>query len=385
MQRTGTLVLTLAMATASLLSGQSVPRETLSRADASFPEPFSSIRGLRELSDGRVVIADRLEVMVAIIDFSSGDRVSVAKQGQGPGEYGTPGQLFALAGDTTFMVDFGNFRGLIILPDGSVGETVVLRPSAELMIIPRGADSRGRIYAQPPRLSVGGSRSSSDSAAIVRFDLHTQVIDTVRLVPFEGMGGGGVSVSMVRVGGGGGGGALAGGPKPYQPQDSWAVTRAGRLAIVHADPYRVEWIEPGGDAIMGPQVSYEPVRVGKAEKEEWAERQGSGTMMMRTNQGGSRTVQAPRPDIDDQDWPTHKPAFETTGVYATPAGEIWVRRSQRAGDLPWVLDVFDQRGRLVKQVTLPQGHRISGFGDGTMYTAHRDADDLEWLERFRLR
>ena len=88
MQRTGILVLALATATASMLTGQSFHTEALSDADASFPEPFSSITGLRELSDGRVVIADRLEVAVAIIDFDSGDLISVGRQGQGPGEYG---------------------------------------------------------------------------------------------------------------------------------------------------------------------------------------------------------------------------------------------------------------------------------------------------------
>jgi hypothetical protein len=65
-----------------------------------------------------------------------------------------------------------------------------------------------------------------------------------------------------------------------------------------------------------------------------------------------------------------------------PDGALWVERSVAAGAAP-VLDVFDQEGRLVRQVTLPAGRRLVGFGRGVLYAVAADDDGLETLERYR--
>jgi hypothetical protein len=125
------------------------------------------------------------------------------------------------------------------------------------------------------------------------------------------------------------------------------------------------------------------VKIGKAEKEQWADqRTRGGVMIMRTPQG-SQSMRIPRPNVDEQDWPDAKPPFEAQGVLATPEGEIWIRVSQPAGAKAAVYDVVDATGRLVKHVKLPDGRRLVGFGKGTLYAVQTDADDLEWLERYR--
>jgi len=62
---------------------------------------------------------------------------------------------------------------------------------------------------------------------------------------------------------------------------------------------------------------------------------------------------------------------------------LWVLRSRAATDPIPLIDVFDQRGSLVSQVRLPQDRRVIGFGNGVVYLAHTDSDDLQWLERYR--
>ncbi len=44
---------------------QRVQQKHLGEPEAVFPEPFSRIAGLRELSDGRIINADRLEQHVS--------------------------------------------------------------------------------------------------------------------------------------------------------------------------------------------------------------------------------------------------------------------------------------------------------------------------------
>jgi hypothetical protein len=45
-------------------------------------------------------------------------------------------------------------------------------------------------------------------------------------------------------------------------------------------------------------------------------------------------------------------------------------------------DIVDARGQRIRQIVLPEGRRLVGLGNGTVYTVRRDADDLEWLERY---
>jgi hypothetical protein len=45
--------------------------------------------------------------------------------------------------------------------------------------------------------------------------------------------------------------------------------------------------------------------------------------------------------------------------------------------------VFDQQGRKIAEVTLRPRSRVVGFGQGTVYVARSDEDDLQYLERYR--
>jgi hypothetical protein len=112
------------------------------------------------------------------------------------------------------------------------------------------------------------------------------------------------------------------------------------------------------------------------------------TMMVRTMGGpggsdGPRAMRPQRPNVDELEWPAQKPPFDAQGVFVTPEGELWIRTHQPAGAKRQRYDVVDAQGRLVRRVELADDRRLVGFGRGTLYTVRRDADDLEWLERFR--
>jgi hypothetical protein len=363
------------MVVAGSAGAQNPPRTVLSKPDASFPEPFSNVAGLRELSDGRVMLSDRLEQAVSILSLASGDITPVGRQGQGPGEYTMPGALFAWPGDSSLLFDLGGFRGLAIAPTGAVGRTITLQSPGGLPIMPQGVDQQGRIYARPPAL-FQGSDSRPDSVAIVRFATGGPT-DTIAWMKTVGAGG-----SVVAFQSTGGGGAPSVRMTPYAPEDGWAVAPDGRIALVRAGEYRVEWIAPDGRRTVGPRLSYTPIKIGKAEKEEWADQMGGAVMMMRTPQG-SRTMRPPRPNIDEQTWPDAKPPFVANGIRVSPEGELWIPVSQPAGTKTALYDIVDARGQRVRQVVLPEGRRLVGLGKGTLYAVRRDADDLEWLERYR--
>ena len=102
-----------------------------------------------------------------------------------------------------------------------------------------------------------------------------------------------------------------------------------------------------------------------------------------SGRAGGRTLEMPHPDLDEVEFPDYKPPFPISGVRATPDGQIWVQRYQRHDEERALFDIFGDRGELVKQVRLPAGRRLVGFGNGVLYAVMTDEDDLEWLERYR--
>ncbi|MDH4043118.1 MAG: hypothetical protein OEW06_01565 [Gemmatimonadota bacterium] len=368
--------LPLLLLVTSVAAAQKVPSTVLTKPDGQFPEPFSNVMGVRELPDGRVFVTDRLERTVSVLDFQTGDLTPVGREGQGPGEYVMPGPLFPFRGDSTLMVDFGAMRA-VVLVGTQVGRTISLAGTSGLPLIPAAIDGQGRLYGSMPTMSRGaGPGAAADSVPIARLNTVTGAIDTAGWV---GAGSGGGVVAM-RVSGGG---RMTTGLQPYAAQDAWAVAPDGRIAIVHADAYRVDWIDGSGRRTAGPALPHTPVKIGPAEKEEWADQMGGATMIMRTDGGASRAMRPERPNVDDLEWPAAKPPFETRGVLVTPEGELWIRVSQQAGAKRQRYDVVDGRGQLVRHVELADDQRLVGFGKGTLYTVRRDADDLQWLERYR--
>ncbi len=374
-------------------------QQNLGDAQAVFPEPFSRIVGLRELSDGRVLIADQLERQVSFIDFASGEVDQVGRRGQGPGEYESPRGLLPLSSDASMLVDFGTMRMTRVEPDGRLTQSwPLISTGEEIRIVrPTASDALSNVYhSSVGTFNIQREHSGPepiDSAAVLRWNLETDIPDTVAMLyaPLA------VSSSSARRGRGGfsfniGGGARITGfqRRPFLPRDSWTVTADGRVAVVRASEYRVDWYAPDGRVTRGPVVDHDPVRITNAEKEAWADQQGNQQMTMRMlsgsgggGGGGSRTFQAPRPDVEEIEFPEFKPPFGENAASVTPDGTVWVRRSQRHDEAGALYDVFDAAGERVRQVRLRENRQVVGFGAGVVYVVVIDDDDLQWLERYK--
>ena len=86
-------------------------------------------------------------------------------------------------------------------------------------------------------------------------------------------------------------------------------------------------------------------------------------------------------DPGDFDWPDAKPAFPSGAVSVASNGHAWVRRHRPAGEAP-LYDIFDDRGRRLGQVELPEGRSLVGFGEESVYLMRSDDFDFAWLEKY---
>jgi hypothetical protein len=362
---------------------QQVAERRLTSADARFPHEFSSIRGVRELPDGRVMVADGIDEVVMIADLKTGKGDTLGRVGQGPGEYKSPDALYALPGGGTLLVDLGNGRLNYLGADNRYRESLPIAqgnmPRLSL-IIPRGVDGQGRVYFQP---AVGGPGGGlPDSASVVRWTRASSAFDTVGRVKLPEM--------HTRQSGDANNQQISQRPRPFPVQDSWNVGPLGQVAIVRGRDYRVDWIAPDGRVVRGRPVAVTPVPIRDADKREWVAEQANGLRVRMENRNGQMSMSFGRGGNADQEeedaiaateWPAAKPPF--SAVFVSPAGEAWVERSVPAGS-PRIMDVFDATGNLRMRVTLPAGRRLVGFGNGVIYLRHSDASDLQHLERYRI-
>jgi hypothetical protein len=369
----------------SVAAAQEVPSMVLSRPQLEFGEPFTNLRSVRELADGRVILLDVQEQALYLVDFGRETPTEIGRRGSGPGEYALPLSLLSLAGDTTLVFDAGNARYLFILPDGTPGVTFSLpSPSGEVSFqVPEAADAKGRIYfggGVSFNTTGGGRPEIPDSFPIYRYDRASTRYDTLgylsRPVPkFDG-GGGAIQLQ-------GGSGELMGlpRPQPFAPRDAWAVSADGRVGVARASTYRVEWWVDRDTRQVGPAIPTRPIRVTDRDKEAF-KTQGDGRVMIMSTPGGSRRL--PMPKAENVTFPKTKPPFLRDAVRAAPDGTLWVLRSRAADDPIPTYDVFDEAAQLVRRVVLPETTRLLGFGNGAVYLIRTDEDDLQWLQRYAL-
>lgn len=366
----------MTFATAVLLgtpaAGQSPPTP-LGPPDAVFPEPFSLLRGLRELADGRVLVTDWTDQRVLLIDARFAGSRPVGRVGAGPEEFRLPAGLLPWRGDSTLLSDVGNARLAVIAPDGRIARTIAAdRPG---LGYPGGADRAGRIYFTIPAWSRQDQRLPPDTVEVVRLDPATGRTEPVATVK-------GSTRPRNQ------------GPRrtpgfpfvAFAAQDAWRVAEDGVLVVVRAGDYRVERV--GGSTVRGPSHAYaaEPVRPTdrRAFVEDFtasspSSGRGPGGGMGHTPKLSEAEL---RQMVETNEFAEVLPPFDPARVFLAPDGEVWAQRGRHAGE-PAVYDRFDASGRRVGQVRV-DGHRtVAGVGRRHLYVIAADADGLQTLERYR--
>jgi len=393
----------LAVIASNRVTAQAVQTRQLGKAESEFADPFTQIAAVRELRNGRVLVADPRDKIVQLVDFKSGSATKVGREGQGPGEYSMPMALVALPGDSSGIFDPLNQRYLLVGPDGKPGGFLSTRPEGDddgrreagasnrdgpmfrmggmSMTPPRGTDRAGNIFVAGSPISMGPDGPvAADSVALQRFNRAKKSYETVGYLK--------VPKNNSQISGGGGQMQVRiGGANPFLPRDEWAVAPDGRIAIVHADEYRAEWIAPNGQRTMGPVNSYTKTKVTDKHKKWWQEnqRRRGTTMMVRNENGRMSASSGPPPVVEERnDWPEYLPPFLTNAAQVAPNGELWVLRATASEDVAPAYDIFDASGKLTARLELPKRSRVVGFGTGTVYVARYDEDDLQYLQRYRL-
>jgi hypothetical protein len=369
---------------AAMLSAQPVVK--LGAPQVRYASEFLGIAGVREQSDGQVVVLDRVDMKIWRLPSASGTPVALGRSGSGPGEYVLPMSVTVLPGDTTLIHDMAGGGRLVMITRAGVSKDV-LRSSDGLsgpQLFQRGevyADDAGRFYEDAQRVILrGGKRVASDSSGVRRVDRRGRIdtIGSYRRVIRSPL----FKLPTRRPDGTLEGVERAGGPPPpFFSVDQWAVAPDGRIAVVTVDPYQVRFVAPEGRTSSGPPIRYTAVTLSAGHKAQWREEAGAPhptiTYSAGTMSGGFSRSKVREPPA----WPDVLPPFLLDALRFAPDGTLWVQRTVPAG-APARFDLIDGTGTVVRQVELPAGRRLVGFGPKTVYLARIDDDDAEHLERY---
>lgn len=366
------------------LAAQSKNIALTGRPLATLDEPFTAITGLVEMPGNKAVVLDAQESRLLMVNFINGAATPIGRRGGGPGEWQQPLSLLRGTGNQAILGDPGLSKLHLVGPDGKISGAI-LPPSDDPremigMTMSRGSDARGRLFFQAMPAFEGGG-GIPDSADIVRYDPATKQSEVIGTIPTGMTGNVSGSQGQMRV-------MMR--AKPLAAIDAWAALPDGRVAIVRANPYRVDIVSGRGQVQRGSAVNFTPVKIGKAERDAYRERQASARpMMVSIGGGGGGAAPAPRgvggpASVPDEEFPAVMPPFTgRDAVQVTPEGEIWVLRTRAASDRTPTYDIFSSTGQLVGKATLKPHSTVVGFGAGVVYVARQDPeDDLRYLEKY---
>lgn len=359
-------VLSLTMAATAI--GQQ-PRAA-GKSDVESPPEFSMVMSVAELANGQVAVFDARERNVFRLNFADGSVTPIAKSGSGPFEVANPWRLMPLGGDSIGILDIQNLRILVVRPNGQPGAFV---PMSGFL----GNEGNRRVM---------GSHLHPALKSVTYADIDEQGRQLV--VSQSPAGGWQVVVGSLgatsqprqvsrAAGGTAVGRAVSASSAPVNlfvtEPEIWTASLDGWVALVSANPYRVDLMTPDGRRIVGTPVPVPPKPITQATKDSLV------AEFRRTT-----TLPGGQPSFT---WPELLPAFRSGlshPIAFAPNGRLWVRRLVSGGELP-LYDIFSREGKLVERVTLAAGERLVGIGRAHLYVVALDEDDLETVRRIPFR
>jgi 6-bladed beta-propeller len=329
-------------------------------------------------SDGRIVVFDAQGQHIKVFKADGKYERTIGRAGNGPGEIG-PGQqstLLIAPGDTVFLSDLGNQRVSLFLLDGTFVRSFPLDLASGIPFRWEEA-ADGRIVAQMRRLAFPGSTTAPDSMdAITVRRLDGTVGDTLMRLKS------GKTISFT-------------GGLPewnfFTPEPLWALWGTRILQAVN-DNYRINvYLQGKLERVVEKPFTLDPVT-------------DADQLPMKESLKKLMAAQGAPPQLITQlvdtrmHFAPNYPAFAQ--MLAGPYGTILVQSvvpiaklsaqerehfdflSGSMGSRDW--DVFDDQGRYLGAVTMPQRFQPVQFRGDNIYGIQRDDLDVQYVVKLAI-
>jgi hypothetical protein len=337
---------------------------------AKLPTSYGMLSNVVELKDGRVVFADTKDKVFLLADLKKGHvdtlgtRVDTLPPGASASQYRFPGWVAHLAGDTVALVDFGAIRttrwdeagrAIDVLPIKIVsGQTPVLL-----------YDTVGHGYKIDYQAVLGGGNPGRsimpDSIPVLRIGLKNGSVDTIAQLASPEYGDAKFGEQVQRA------------AKVFAPNDHFGVLPDGTAWVARGHENRVDWRPAGGKWLQGEAHAYKKIPVTEADKDR---------VLSQVREQGKQ-FGMPQDLHIEYPFAETKPPFEFALGRAN--GEVWLQRPRADENAPLVYEVVNRKDGRSREVSLPAGATLAGFGAGnSIYASIKGPDGRRTVGQFRL-
>jgi hypothetical protein len=380
-----------------------IPVQSVSSASATSTTKLGGILGVRELSDGRVLVNDVAKRQVAVFDKGLGT-VTIGLDST-PGSarsYGTRPSFIMRwggGGDSTLFATVAAREALVLGADGKVAHGVALPtfdngrlPFPVNFPTPIATDDKTHLFAKGPTDIRNGKTLSTVS--IYRADLDTRQVETIGTIQQgsttfrndQTPGGGRIATSIVQA---------------VPIVDAWTVLSDGTVAFVRGQDYHVDWLFPDGTKGGTTKLAFDWKRLSDDDKQKLIDSarvvRDSQVAIVNARNAARNTGSAGDPDdagsggaagrgrggggggangqggtvqrfefVPPSEMPDFFPPIFSQSAMADVDGNLWILPTSSAqsqhGEL--VYDVVNPKRGLFERVRMPLGRSIAGFGKG---------------------
>jgi hypothetical protein len=395
---------------------QGIPIIELPSATARSTDWFRGILGLRQVSNGNLLVNDAGRRQMKLLDSSLALQSIVRDSAPGSATSYGPRivPLHRYLGDSSLMAESISGNLLIFGPTGQVARAMA--PTSDAMMTGLnigggGVDDKGRIlYGSHIREQMfrGIVPGAVDSALLVRVDLDTRRADTLARMRVSG------STTMVN----NGTGVTRFTAEPLPVVDEWALLSDGSIAVVRGHDYHIDWIHADGTSHSTSKLPFDWKRLTDEDKQKiidsarvamsaelsagLARRPARGASPDGGTGSGARGGRGGDPGLPPdptrpppvveyvapalKDMPDYYPSIRRGAVMPDLDGNLWILPTSSAqsknGEL--VYDVVNVKGDF-HRVRVPAGRSIAGFGKGgVVYLNAGDKTSGFYLEKTKL-
>lgn len=335
------------------------PAMSIGAVDGAAPEYLlSGVRGIVELGDGRIVVADGGSSTLRWYDPSGVFLMDRGGSGEGPGEFGRMGSMVRTTGDSLIVTDGALSRATVFTSEGALVRTVAIEgiavpgPAHHLADGALVVGSTGFSSSQLTGQEEGLYRTSEP---LIRIRPDVGVIDTLGMFP-------GPEIYFR---------ARSFGYHPFS-RGFYYGTAAGHLFVAAAEGFVVDVYGDDGRhlrSIRAPEVELtltdEQIDAYKDEALRLAAERGGGM------------ESSTRSELADMAFPEQRPAY---GRMVVSDDAIWLE--QHAGGVPATVNrwaVFGHDGAFRGTAELPAEFRLHSVRKDRLLGSWRDALGVEYM------
>jgi hypothetical protein len=315
---------------------------------------LAQVTGATRLSDGTIVVANRVSNELRYFDASGRYVTSVGRTGGGPGEFQWLQRVRRLEDDTVLAWDQRTKRLSWFDGKGNFIRSVLMRGGTTGTPTPGDRFADGRFLGTSTRLPPQWEGHVKWTPVYVRFSAEGLADDTIMERPHQGTEMFFVPVDTL----------FAPIEVPFGRTQAH-VARGDRLYVLDGALPRIEVFDTAGRLVSVITADIPPRAVTPAD----LDRYRAETLERTRDANAKRRFETAFAELPV---PPNMPAFSELRI--DPSGHIWAQRYRAFDDEPQSWTVFDPEGRMLGDVVLPTGLEVYDIGDD--YILGKIADDL---------